>query len=224
MFGTYFYNETIKRAISIFGTLFNNIYIKKTQSDGTVLTQQIVPISYGPKQKFLLRLQDDAKARDGSVTSISLPRIAFELTGLEYDSTRQQNKLIRAEKRLLETGGKRGFQYQPAPYNLSFSLSVLAKNVIDAIQVVEQILPYFQPEYTVAMKMVDSMDEVRDVPVILNSVTMEDMYEGAFEERRVIEYTLEFTMKLYFFGPVYTGEVIKNVIERNSKSFLNRVL
>ena len=214
MFGTYFYNETIKRAISIFGTLFNNIYIKKTQSDGTVLPQQIVPISYGPKQKFLLRLQDDAKARDGSVTSISLPRIAFELTGLEYDSTRQQNKLIRAEKRLLETGGKRGFQYQPAPYNLSFSLSVLAKNVIDAIQVVEQILPYFQPEYTVAMKMVDSMDEVRDVPVILNSVTMEDMYEGAFEERRVIEYTLEFTMKLYFFGPVYTGEVIKNVIER----------
>ena len=214
MFGTYFYNETIKRAISIFGTLFNNIYIKKTQSDGTVLTQQIVPISYGPKQKFLLRLQDDAKARDGSVTSISLPRIAFELTGLEYDSTRQQNKLIRAEKRLLETGGKRGFQYQPAPYNLTFSLSVLAKNVIDAIQVLEQILPYFQPEYTVAMKMVDSMDEVRDVPVILNSVTMEDMYEGAFEERRVIEYTLEFTMKLYFFGPVYTGEVIKNVIER----------
>ena len=214
MFGTYFYNETIKRAISIFGTLFNNIYIKKTKSDGTVLTQQIVPISYGPKQKFLLRLQDDAKARDGSVTSISLPRIAFELTGLDYDPTRQQNKLIRAEKRILETGGKRGFQYQPAPYNLTFSLSVLAKNVIDAIQVVEQILPYFQPEYTVAMKMVDSMDEVRDVPVILNSVAMEDMYEGAFEERRVIEYTLEFTMKLYFFGPVYTGEVIKNVIER----------
>ena len=213
MFGTYFYNETIKRAISIFGTLFNNIYIKKTKSDGTVLTQQIVPISYGPKQKFLLRLQDDAKARDGSVTSISLPRIAFELTGLEYDPTRQQNKLIRAEKRVLESG-KRGFQYQPAPYNLTFSLSVLAKNVIDAIQVVEQILPYFQPEYTVAMKMVDSMDEVRDVPVILNSVAMEDMYEGAFEERRVIEYTLEFTMKLYFFGPVYTGEVIKNVIER----------
>lgn len=216
MFGTYFYNETIKRAISIFGTLFNNIYVKKTKADGTVLTQQPVPISYGPKQKFLLRLQDDAKARDGSVTSISLPRMAFELTGLEYDSTRQQNKLLRTEKSQLESAdvGKRGFQYQPAPYNLTFSLSVLSKNVIDAIQVVEQILPYFQPEYTVAMKMVDTMSEVRDVPIILNSVTMEDMYEGAFEERRVIEYTLEFTMKLYFFGPVYTGEVIKNVIER----------
>tara|TARA_Y100000996_G_scaffold328304_1_gene264375 strand:- start:583 stop:1632 length:1050 start_codon:yes stop_codon:yes gene_type:complete len=217
MFGTYFYNETLKRSISIFGTLFNNIDIKKTKADGTVLTSQKVPISYGPKQKFLLRLQDDAKARDGSVTSISLPRMAFEMTGLEYDPTRQQNKLIRTQKTLLETSdvGKRGFQYQPAPYNINFSLSILAKNAIDAIQIVEQILPYFQPEYTVAMKMVDSMSEVRDVPVILNSVTMEDMYEGSFEERRVIEYTLEFTMKLYFFGPVYTGEVIKNVIERD---------
>ncbi len=217
MFGTYFYNETIKRAISIFGTLFNNIDIKKTKTDGTVLTQQKVPISYGPKQKFLLRLQDDSKARDGSVTSISLPRMAFELTSLEYDPTRQQNKLLRTHKDILETAdaGKRGYQYNPAPYNLTFSLSILAKNVIDAIQILEQILPYFQPEYTVAMKMVDSMAEVRDVPIILNSVAMEDMYEGSFEERRVIEYTLEFTMKLYFFGPVYTGEVIKNVIERD---------
>tara|TARA_B100000085_G_scaffold285018_1_gene319648 strand:- start:1555 stop:2607 length:1053 start_codon:yes stop_codon:yes gene_type:complete len=217
MFGTYFYNETIKRSISIFGTLFNNIYTQKTKTDGTILTKNLVPISYGPKQKFLLRLQDDLKARDGSVTSISLPRMAFELTGLEYDSTRQQNKLIRTQKTTLETTdtGKRGYQYQPAPYNLNFSLSVLAKNVIDAIQIVEQILPYFQPEYTVSMKMVDSMSEVRDVPIILNSITMDDQYEGSFEERRVIEYTLEFTMKIYFFGPVYTGEVIKNVIERD---------
>ena len=217
MFGTYFYNETIKRSISIFGTLFNNIDIKKTKSDGTVLHQQKVPISYGPKQKFLLRLTEDAKQRDGAITSISLPRMAFEMTGLEYDPSRQQNKIIRTQKTVLDTtdSGKRGFQYQPAPYNINFSLSILAKNAIDALQILEQILPYFQPEYTVAMKMVDSMSEVRDVPVILNSVAMEDMYEGSFEERRVIEYTLEFTMKLYMFGPVYTGEVIKNVIERD---------
>ena len=217
MFGTYFYNETIKRSISVFGTLFNNIDIKKTQSDGTVLTQQKVPISYGPKQKFLLRLTEDAKQRDGAVTSISLPRMAFEMTGLDYDPSRQQNKIIRTQKTVMETSdvGKRGFQYQPSPYNINFSLSILAKNAIDALQIVEQIVPYFQPEYTVAMKMVDSMSEVRDVPVILNSIAMEDMYEGSFEERRVIEYTLEFTMKTYFFGPVYTGEVIKNVIERD---------
>ena len=216
MFGTYFYNETIKRSISIFGTLFNNIDIKKTKADGTVLTQQKVPISYGPKQKFLSRLDEDLKRRDGNITSISLPRLAFEMTGLEYDPSRQQNKLLRTQKAALETDGeKRGYQYQPAPYNISFSLSILAKNAIDALQILEQILPYFQPEYTVAMKMVDSMSEVRDVPVILNSVSMEDMYTGGFEERRVIEYTLEFTMKLYMFGPVYTGDVIKSVIERD---------
>ena len=218
MFGTYFYHETFKRAVSIFGTLFNNIDIKKTQADGTVLLQQKVPISYGPKQKFLERLQEDLKARDGSITSISLPRMAFEISGIEYDQSRQQNKLLRATKQSLEASpdeGKRGFQYQPAPYNINFTLSILAKNVIDCLQIVEQILPYFQPEYHVTMKMIDSMVDNRDVPIILNSVTMEDTYEGGFEERRVIEYSLEFTMKLYFFGPVYTGEIIRNVIERD---------
>lgn len=216
MFGTYFYNETFKRAVSIFGTLFNNITIKKTKTDGTVLTEQKVPISYGPKQKFLQRLAEDADLGDGMRTAISMPRLAFELTGFEYDASRQQNKLIRSSKSQLETAdtGKRGFQYQPAPYNLTFSLSILAKNMNDALQIVEQILPYFQPEYTVTMKMIDSMTDHRDVPIILSSVSMEDQYEGTFEERRVIEYTLEFQMKLYFFGPVYTGEIIKNVIER----------
>ena len=215
MFGTYFYNETIKRSVSIFGTLFNNIYTKKIKEDGTVLTRNLVPISYGPKQKFLARLTEDAKERDLNVTSINLPRMAFELTGFEYDATRQQNKLIRHSKSSLETDGtNRSYQYNPAPYNLNFTLSVLAKNMSDALQIVEQILPYFQPEYTVTMKMIDSMSDTRDVPVILNSVSMEDTYEGSFEERRVIEYTLEFTMKIYFFGPVYTGSVIKNVVER----------
>jgi hypothetical protein len=123
--------------------------------------------------------------------------------------------LIRHSKSDLDTDGvNRSYQYNPAPYNLTFTLSVLAKNMNDALQIVEQILPYFQPEYTVTMKMIDSMTDTRDVPITLNSVAMEDTYEGSFEERRVIEYTLEFTMKLYFFGPVYTGSVIKSVIER----------
>jgi hypothetical protein len=215
MFGTYFYNETIKRSVSIFGTLFNNIYTKKIKEDGTVLTRNLVPISYGPKQKFLARLTEDAKERDLNVTSINLPRMAFELTGFEYDPTRQQNKLIRHSKSSLETDGtNRSYQYNPAPYNLNFTLSVLAKNMSDALQIVEQILPYFQPEYTVTMKMIDDMSDTRDVPITLNSVALEDTYEGSFEERRVIEYTLDFSMKIYFFGPVYTGSVIKNVVER----------
>ena len=215
MFGTYFYNETIRRSVSIFGTLFNNIKVKKTKSDGTVLTEQLVPISYSSKQKFLQRLAEEPNLSDGNRTQISLPRMAFQVTGFEYDQARQQNKLIRHAKTTLESNGEdRKFQYNPAPYNLNFTLSVLAKNMSDALQITEQILPYFQPEYTVTMKMIDSMSDVRDVPIILNSVSMDDQFEGTFEERRVIEFNLEFTMKLYFFFPVYTGDVITNVIER----------
>jgi hypothetical protein len=216
MFGTHFYHETVKRSVSIFGTLFNNITIKKTKSDGTVLSQQIVPISYGPKQKWLERLSEEADLSDGNRSAISLPRMAFEIAGFEYDATRQQNKLIRSQKSTLESGDvKRSFQYAPAPYTINFTLSILAKQANDGLQIIEQILPYFQPEYNVTMKMVDSMSEVRDVPITLNSVAMEDTYEGGFDERRVIEHTLEFSMKIYFFGPVYEGTIIKNVIERD---------
>ena len=214
MFGTYFYNETIKRCVSVFGTMFNNVQFKKVKADGTVLTSPIVPISYGPKQKFLDRIAEEPNLSDSNRSAISLPRMAFELTGFEYDVARQQNKLIRAHKSTYEADGKRGYQYQPAPYNLNFTLSILTKNMNDALQIVEQILPYFQPEYTVTMKMVDSMPDNRDVPIILNSVSFSDEYEGSFDDRRIIEYTLDFTMKTYFFGPVYTGNLIKNVIER----------
>jgi hypothetical protein len=214
MFGTYFYNETIKRCVSVFGTLFNNIQFKKVKADGTVLSAPMVPISYGPKQKFLDRISEEANLSDRNRSAISLPRMAFELTGFEYDVQRQQNKLIRAVKPVMETNGKKGFQYAPAPYNLNFTLSILTKNMSDALQIVEQILPYFQPEYTVTMKMVDDMADHRDVPIILNSVSFTDDYEGSMEDRRIIEYTLDFTMKTYFFGPIYTGNIIKNVIER----------
>ena len=214
MFGTYFYNETIKRCVSVFGTLFNNIQFKKIKADGTILSSPMVPLSYGPKQKFLDRIAEEPNLSDRNRSAISLPRMAFELTGFEYDVARQQNKLIRSAKSTYESDGKRGFQYNPAPYNLNFTLSILTKNMNDALQIVEQILPYFQPEYTVTMKMVDSMPDNRDVPIILNSVSFQDDYEGSFEDRRIIEYTLDFTMKTYFFGPVYTGNLIKNVIER----------
>jgi len=217
MFGTHFYHETIKRSVSIFGTLFNNISVVKRKADGTVLSKSLVPIAYGPNAKWLSRLNQEPDLNDGNRSQVSLPRMAFEMNSFEYDATRQQNKLIRTQKKLLETGdtGKRGFQYAPAPYNIGFTLGILANQVNDAIQIVEQIVPYFQPEYTVTMNMIDSMSEKRDVPITLNSVSMEDTYEGSFEDNRIIEYTLDFTMKVYFFGPVYTGEVIKSVIERD---------
>ena len=216
MFGTYFYNETIKRHVSVFGTMFNNIDIKKTKADGTVLTQIKVPISYGPAQKFIERLAEEPNLSDRNRSAISLPRMAFEITGFNYDANRQQNKLIRSAKTQLESNNTdRKFQYSPAPYDINFTLSILAKNQNDGLQIVEQILPYFQPEYTVTMKMIDDLSDNRDVPIILTGVTMDDQYEGGYEDRRVIEYTLDFTMKTYFFGPVYTGGIIKNVIERD---------
>lgn len=216
MFGTYFYNETIKRCVSVFGTLFNNIEVKKVKADGTILSSQKVPISYGPAQKFLNRLAEEPNLSDRNRTALSLPRMAFELTGFNYDAQRQQNKLIRSEKNSLETGNvNRKFQYSPAPYDLNFTLSIIAKNMSDALQVVEQILPYFQPEYTVTMKMIDDMSDNRDVPIVLNDISFTDEYEGDIADRRTITYELSFTMKTYFFGPVYQGKIIKNVIERD---------
>tara|TARA_B100001248_G_scaffold124283_1_gene93236 strand:- start:684 stop:1733 length:1050 start_codon:yes stop_codon:yes gene_type:complete len=216
MFGTRFYNETIKRAVSIFGTLFNDIDVADIKADGTILNIRKVPISYGPKAKFLARLNAETNLNDANRTAITLPRIAFELTGFEYDSTRQQNKLIRNNKTTQEADKvNRRFQYAPAPYNLNFTLSIMANKMNDALQIVEQIVPYFQPDYTVTMKMIDDMSDNRDVPIILSSVSFEDTYEGGYDERRIITYSLEFQMQLYFFGPVYTGKIIKNVIERD---------
>lgn len=214
MFGSHFYNETTKRAVSIFGTLFNNITIKNTKSDGTVITTEKVPISYGPSKRWLARLQQDPKSRDGNISAISLPRMGFEISSMEYDSSRQQNKLIRHTKSGNDTNS-RSYQYFPSPYNLGFTLDIVSNNVTEALQIVEQILPYFQPEYTVSMRMIDTMNETRDVPIILDSISFEDNYEESFDARRVVQYTLEFTMKLYYFGPVTSGKVITKVIERD---------
>lgn len=216
MFGTYFYHETIKRCVSVFGTLFNNLDYKKTKEDGTVLGRYKVPISYGPAQKYLQRLAEEPNLNDGSRSAISLPRMAFELTGFTYDAQRQQNKLIRTRKSTIETDNvNRKNQYAPAPYDLNFTLSIMAKNMNDVLQLVEQILPYFQPEYTVTMKMVDDMSDNRDVPIVLNDVSFTDDYEGEMEGRRVITYDLSFTMKTYFFGPIGTSKLITKVIERS---------
>ena len=210
MFGTYFYNETIKRCVSVFGTMFNNIDIKKTKADGTVLTTTKVPISYGPSQKFIDRLAEEPNLSDNNRSAISLPRMAFELTGFNYDAQRQQNKLIRNAKTVIESDNtNRKFQYAPAPYDLNFTLSILAKNQTDALQIVEQILPFFQPDYTVTINVVPELNIKRDIPIVLNSVSYEDTYEGDFSRRRAVIYTLGFTAKTYLFGPASTQKVIK---------------
>ena len=211
MFGTFFYNETIKRSISVFGTLFNNIHTSKIKADGTVLSKNLVPISYGPKQKFLTRLDQDPSA--STATAITLPRLGFEIGSLTYDPIRKMNRVqkFKKVKSSSSSSNKLDTQFMPVPYNMDITLYAMAKNSDDALQIVEQILPYFQPDYTVTINDMVDMGIKRDVPIVLNSIAYQDDYQGDFETRRAIIYTLSFTAKFYLYGPVTSNKVIKTV-------------
>ena len=209
MLGTYFYNESLRKTIIAFGSLFNDIYINRRNSAGTDVQTLKVPLAYGPKQKFLVRLEADPNL-DQKV-AITLPRIGFEISGFDYDPTRKLNRIIK-RKKVANTADKAlkqmSTQYTPVPYNVNFELFVMTKNSDDGIQIVEQILPFFQPEYTVTINEVPEMAVIRDVPIVLNNIGYEDTYTGSFTERRAIIYTLNFTAKAYVYGPVTTAKPI----------------
>ncbi len=209
MLGTYFYNESLRKCIIAFGSLFNDIYITRKNASGTDSQSMKVPLAYGPKQKFMVRL--DADPNLDQKVAITLPRIGFEIAGFDYDPSRKLNRIIK-RKKVSNTTDKvlkqMSTQYSPVPYNLTFELFVMTKNSDDGIQIVEQILPFFQPEYTVTINEVPEMDVVRDVPIVLNSIGYEDTYTGSFTERRAIIYTLNFTAKAYVYGPVGTSKPI----------------
>ena len=205
MLGQTFYNESLRKTVIAFGSLFNDIYISRKDSSGADIQTLKVPLAYGPKQKFIIRLEADP-GLDRAI-AITLPRLGFEISGLEYDPSRKLNRIIKRRK-VSTTEDKKlkqmQSQYTPVPYNLNFELFCMAKNSDDGIQIVEQIVPFFQPEYTVALKEVPEMDVVRDVPMVLNSTNYEDNYTGDFTERRAIIYTFNFTAKAYVYGPVTT--------------------
>jgi len=212
MFGTHFYNEGLRKLTIAFGQLFNNIIIQNTSSTGAVTKRIRVPLAYAPKEKFLVRLEQQANLQDGRAVSITLPRLGFEITGLSYDSSRKLNKInktIRVKSN--EEGKKTNFNYTPVPYNINFSLYSFTATAENGLQIVEQILPFFQPEYTVTMNVVPEMQLVRDIPIILNSVNYEDTYNGEFTQRRAVIYTLGFTAKTYLYGPMSNQKVIKEV-------------
>jgi len=208
MLGSTFYHETIRKCVIGFGTLFNDIHITRKDSSGNTVQSMKVPLAYGPKQKFLVRLREDPSISKS--VAITLPRIGFEIGTIAYDSTRKLNK-IQKVKKAGSAGNKVDTQYMPVPYNIDFELYAMAKNSDDALQIVEQILPYFQPEYTITINDIVSMNSKRDVPIILNGISYEDNYEGDFAERRAIIYTLSFTAKAYLYGPVISGQVITKV-------------
>tara|TARA_Y100001937_G_scaffold69820_1_gene95208 strand:+ start:1188 stop:2006 length:819 start_codon:yes stop_codon:yes gene_type:complete len=207
------YHELIRKTVVAFGTLFNDMYVYRKNSSGKTIQKMKVPLAYGPKQKFLVRLdQDSARSADNpKTTALTLPRIGFEMTTLQYDAGRKLNRVQKFKKVKGADGKSLQNAYMPVPYNVGFSLFTMAKNSEDALQIVEQILPMFQPDYTVTLNVMPTLDVVRDVPIVLNDVSYEDSYDGNFTERRVIMYTLNFTAKMYLYGPVTSQKVIKRV-------------
>lgn len=199
MMGQYFYHQHIRRAVTVFGSLFNNISITKRDGSGNVMQSIQVPLSYGPTQKFLSRIKAEANLTDPRL-AIKLPRMSFEITNISYDASTQLQKSL--NRCLPQTeGSNRSTVQMPTKYNLSFELSVLAKHTDDALQILEQILPFFQPDYTVTVNEVGNRFK-SDMPFVLTSVTMNDDYEGDFTNRRSIIYTLSFDTKINFYGPV----------------------
>lgn len=209
--GSYYYNANLKKIVAVFGTLFNNISIAK-RVNGKMTGIQRVPISYGPRQKFLTRLASQHSEENGDV-AIKLPRMSFEIVSLSYDSTTKLNKLNSSSFPVSESVDTRTRVYGATPYRLGMQLNILARQQDDALQIFEQIIPYFTPEYTVAVKDLEGPGSVTNVPFILTSTSLQDDYEGDFENsRRTIIYSLDFDIKIKFRG-IETGpsSIIKTV-------------
>ena len=208
MLGTYYYHEIIRKTIISFGTLFNDINIRHDGSDGNTYSELKVPLAYGPSQKFLARLEQQADLNKPIATT--LPRMSFEMTSIQYDSAR---KLGVTQSFKASDGSKLKKVFMPVPYNIGFELNILTKLNDDALQIVEQILPYFQPSFNLTIDLVSSIGEKRDIPIVLDSMNFQDDYEGDFATRRALIYTLGFTAKTYLFGPVPSSSsgIIKKV-------------
>ena len=198
MLGTYFYHEILRKTVISFGTLFNQIYIKHNDSADNTISEIKVPLAYGPMQKFLARIEQQAELN--KATQISLPRMSFEMNSIQYDATRKTS--VTQTFKAVDNNSRIKKVYMPVPYNIGFELAIYTKLSDDALQIVEQILPFFQPSFNLTLDLVDSIGEKKDVPVVLDSIDMQDDYEGDFTVRRALIYTLRFTAKTYLFGPI----------------------
>ena len=206
MFGYQFYNETTRRYVAVFGTLFNRIRISRKDLSSNTIQTMTVPVNYGPMQKFLSRIEQDPNL---TAPAITLPRITFEITGMNYDGERSLTKLKRISKANATNDSNFNSVFSPTPYNLSFQLNIMAKYQEDGTKILEQILPFFTPEFTPTVKLVDDLNEYFDIPIILESISTEDTYDSDYLTRRTLIWTLNFTLKGYYFGPVTQKKVIK---------------
>ena len=211
----YFYNEILRKTIIAFGTLFNNVSIKHFDAD-SVTNVIKVPLAYGPTQKFLARLDQSPDLNKS--TAITLPRMSFEFTGLTYDPSRKITTTQQFVVKNPDDGTDIKKTYMPVPYNMQFELSIMTKLNDDMLQIVEQILPYFQPAYNLTIELVEQIKEKKDIPIVLENITTQDDYDGDFTSRRVLLYTLRFTAKTYLFGPVTSAS--KDIIKKATVNYI----
>jgi hypothetical protein len=214
----YFYHEILRKTVIGFGTLFNNIEVRQTNSQKEVISVIKVPLAYGPIQKFLARVEQQPNLN--SPIQITLPRMSFEFTGLSYDTARKLTTTQTFLSKSVTDGTDIRKTYMPVPYNMDFELSIMTKLNDDMLQIIEQILPYFQPSYALTINLIDAIGEKRDIPIVLENVTMEDDYEGDYTTRRALIYTLKFVAKVYLFGPVSSG-ASKDIIKKVSLGFIS---
>jgi hypothetical protein len=203
MFSTTFGHGTLKKYIIYFGTLFNNINVERFDANNAVVQTMKVPLNYGPREKFLARLDGNADL-DRSI-AIQLPRMTFEMNNVSYDPTRKLPSINKVRSGNLGPAGEVLYQYNPVPYNIDFTLSIMVKNAEDGTYIVEQILPYFSPSWTATLNINPELGIKYDVPIVINGANFSDTYEGSFIERRAIIWTLGFTMKGYLFGPTISA-------------------
>ena len=206
IFGNRFYNETTRRYVSIMGSLFNDLVVYRRDNSGDIKQRIKVPIAYGPMQKFLAKLEQDPNL---DAPAMLLPRISFEIVGMNYDGERKLTSSFRNSVSIATDDGSYKTALSPTPYNIEFELSIMTKYMEDGTKIIEQILPFFKPEFTPSVKLIDDLEQYMDVPIVLNSISTEDTYEGSFEERRALIWTLSFTMKGWYFGPTTDKKVIK---------------
>ena len=199
MLGNYFYHQIVRKTVIAFGTLFNDIHVQHDDGAGNVISDIKVPIAYGPRQKFLARITQQAELN--KATQITLPRMSFEITNISYDSTRKAG-ITQTFKAKDVNNEQMKKVFMPVPYNLGFDLNILVKLQDDGLQILEQILPFFQPGFNMSIDLVKSIGEKRDIPMILNSISQQDDYEGDFSTRRALIYTLSFTAKTFMFGHI----------------------
>jgi len=204
-----FYHSTIRKSVIAFGNMFNNILIDRKNANGDVVQTIKVPLAYAPRQKFISRIEA-LPTVETRVQQVLLPRMAFEMLSVQYDPSRRVS-LIQQNRAINNTSSTVNSQYAPSPYNLQMSLYIYAKNQDDGLQIVEQILPYFNPDFNLSINAIPALNIKNDMQIVLNNIGYDDQYEGDFTQRRAIVWTLDFTVKLNFFGPISKTGIIKTV-------------